>query len=837
MRFKLHFVFISIHLTTTTCEMTEYYPSQSLLNTKLKKLFKDNWNITEYDKSVNFFNNKAYGKIEWRHFGEQENVVKNITKRAIDPVFHGHPKTREELWNEHFLNKTKTFDQNPSLITLIHNITMTYLNDCIPVILYDDQIKSGDNYLFEDLLMDFPISYVHGYINQDNRLKEPRLLFGTEECLHFIVFLTDIMRSAKVLGKQSVCKVVIVARSSQWAVQEFLFSPLSRKFVNLLVIGQSFKDDDDETIEAPYILYTHKLYTDGLGASKPVVLTSWSHGKFSRHVNLFPMKMTEGYAGHRFVVAAAHQPPFVFRRIITDLDGGNPRIKWDGIEIRLLKLLAEKNNFSIEVIEPREPNLGSSDAVLKDIAKGRADIGIAGIYLTSERAIQVDISFSHSQDCAVFVTLMSTALPRYRAILGPFHWHVWVALTFTYLIGIFPLAFSDKHTLKHLLHNSGEVENMFWYVFGTFTNCFTFVGKNSWSKTTKVTTRLLIGWYWIFTIIITSCYTGSIIAFVTLPIFPETVDTIDQLLSGFYRVGTLGRGGWERWFLNSSDTKAKKLFKKLELVPNVESGIRNITKAFFWPYAFLGSQAELQYIVQSNFSKTSSKRALLHIADECFVPFGVSMVFPNNSLYSAKLSDDMRRVFQSGLMDKIVDEVRWDIQRSNTGKFLAVIPGNFHITSAEEKGLTLEDTQGMFLLLAAGFLLAAAALISEWMGGISQRCRRKKPPSAKSQEHLIPSEIREVSNVDPRNSSAESRNTLDGEIINITEDDIMVHENFNTDVLESRRSSSVDLDKEVQEIFEKDMMRRNIIRGDTIEFDDDREPTASKENFGDRIKL
>lgn len=49
-----------------------------------------------------------------------------------------------------------------------------------------------------------------------------------------------------------------------------------------------------------------------------------------------------------------------------------------------------------------------------------------------------------------------------------------------------------------------------------------------------------VGWYWIFTIIITSCYTGSIIAFVTLPVFPSTVDSIDQLLKGFYRIGTLG---------------------------------------------------------------------------------------------------------------------------------------------------------------------------------------------------------------------------------------------------------------------------------------------------------
>lgn len=77
-------------------------------------------------------------------------------------------------------------------------------------------------------------------------------------------------------------------------------------------------------------------------------------------------------------------------------------------------------------------------------------------------------------------------------------------------------------------------------MFGTFTNCFTFAGKNSWSSSKRDSTRMLIGWYWVFTIIITSCYTGSIIAFVTLPVFPTTVNTISQLLAGFFRVGTLG---------------------------------------------------------------------------------------------------------------------------------------------------------------------------------------------------------------------------------------------------------------------------------------------------------
>jgi hypothetical protein len=59
--------------------------------------------------------------------------------------------------------------------------------------------------------------------------------------------------------------------------------------------------------------------------------------------------------------------------------------------------------------------------------------------------------------------------------------------------------------------------------------------------------KIFSGFYWVFTIIITACYTGSIIAFVTLPVYPETVDSINQLNGALYRIGTLDRGGWERW--------------------------------------------------------------------------------------------------------------------------------------------------------------------------------------------------------------------------------------------------------------------------------------------------
>lgn len=181
--------------------------------------------------------------------------------------------------------------------------------------------------------------------------------------------------------------------------------------------------------------------------------------------------------------------------------------------------------------------------------------------------------------------------------------------------------------------------------------------------------------------------------------------------------------------------------------------------------------------------------------------------------------------------------------------------GIIKIPSAEEKGLSLEDTQGMFLLLGAGFLIAGTALVSEWMGGFTRRCRFTRridtPISINSREHLIPtprtnidSEIKIIGdtdsaiNFDSRPSTSRSRrstDTLDGQVINVTEENIDVHNTFNITRFDSRRSSSLDLDKEVREIFEKDMKRRRFTTHD-MESLDENGSTVSRAAFGDPVK-
>lgn len=174
----------------------------------------------------------------------------------------------------------------------------------------------------------------------------------------------------------------------------------------------------------------------------------------------------------------------------------------------------------------------------------------------------------------------------------------------------------------------------------------------------------------------------------------------------------------------------------------------------------------------------------------------------------------------------------------------------------EEKGLTLEDTQGMFLLLGAGFLMAVTSLLSEWMGGFTQRCRaiRKRTRNETenkmtvSEENCITTpkstddEINIIDGIESslhdftRSTSAGSKQTLEGQIITVTEENISVHNNLDTDAWDSRRSSSVDLDREIREIFEKDQNRKRIVHEDVTEIDDeDRVEIAPNRTFEDRM--
>lgn len=101
------------------------------------------------------------------------------------------------------------------------------------------------------------------------------------------------------------------------------------------------------------------------------------------------------------------------------------------------------------------------------------------------------------------------------------------------------------------------------------------------------------------------------------------------------------------------------------------------------------------------------------------------MIYPLDSVYANLLNDALLSFAAAGLDNKIRGEMAWDMQRSDAATLLLASKSkSFSFADVVERKLNLADTEGMFLLMAAGYIVAGSVLVSEVVGGCAQKCRQ-----------------------------------------------------------------------------------------------------------------
>ena len=183
-------------------------------------------------------NTDLYQSCESVSKGEYE-VTAQRKRRLVEPILKGKPKPRADRLAAKF-NLNPVNKQITSLVNLIYKIAKEYLNKCPPIIYYDKFVEESDSMLLEVLFKSFPITYSHGEINMLYVAKNKNLKYSVDNnCKSYILFLSDPLMTRNIIGPQIDSKVVVISRSTQWKLKDFLASELSSNIVNLLVIGES----------------------------------------------------------------------------------------------------------------------------------------------------------------------------------------------------------------------------------------------------------------------------------------------------------------------------------------------------------------------------------------------------------------------------------------------------------------------------------------------------------------------------------------------------------------------------------------------------------------------
>lgn len=81
-------------------------------------------------------------------------------------------------------------------------------------------------------------------------------------------------------------------------------------------------------------------------------------------------------------------------------------------------------------------------------------------------------------------------------------------------------------------------------------------------------------------------------------------------------------------------------------------------------------------------------------------------MFPHDSVYAESINSLILQFAASGLNLKISNDISWDLQRSSVDALLdSTKSKKFSFADVEERKLNLADTEGMFLLMAVGYII------------------------------------------------------------------------------------------------------------------------------------
>lgn len=99
-------------------------------------------------------------------------------------------------------------------------------------------------------------------------------------------------------------------------------------------------------------------------------------------------------------------------------------------------------------------------------------------------------------------------------------------------------------------------------------------------------------------------------------------------------------------------------------------------------------------------------------------------MLPHNSVYAKPFNKILLRFAAAGLDLKLMNDMSWDLQRSDAQQlFDSTKSKSISMDDVTERKLNLADTEGMFLLMAIGYILAGSVLFSEIVGGCAKSCR------------------------------------------------------------------------------------------------------------------
>uniref|UniRef100_A0A8C9NRM7 Glutamate receptor n=1 Tax=Serinus canaria TaxID=9135 RepID=A0A8C9NRM7_SERCA len=416
------------------------------------------------------------------------------------------------------------------------------------------------------------------------------------------------------------------------------------------------------------------------------------------------------------------EEPFVmFRKSDTALFGND---RFEGYCIDLLKELAIILGFSYEIRLVEDGKYGAQDekgqwnGMIKELIDHKADLAVAPLTITHVREKAIDFS-------KPFMTLGVSILyrkpngtnPSVFSFLNPLSPDIWMYILLAYLgvscvlfvIARFsPYEWYDAHPCNpgsDIVENNFTLLNSFWFGMGAL------MQQGSELMPKALSTRIIGGIWWFFTLIIISSYTANLAAFLTVERMESPIDSADDLAKQTkIEYGAVKDGATMTFFKKSKISTFEKMWafmssKPTALVKNNEEGIQRTLTA---DYALLMESTTIEYITQRNCNLTQ----IGGLIDTK----GYGIGTPMGSPYRDKITIAILQLQEEDKLH-VMKEKWW---RGN---------GCPEDENKEASALGIQNIGGIFIVLAAGLVLSVFVAMVEFIYKLRKTAEREQVPT------------------------------------------------------------------------------------------------------------
>ncbi|XP_037633972.1 glutamate receptor ionotropic, delta-2 isoform X1 [Sebastes umbrosus] len=445
----------------------------------------------------------------------------------------------------------------------------------------------------------------------------------------------------------------------------------------------------------------------GRGVSR---LATWDpvHGL---NGTLTDRKLENNMRGVVLRVVTVLEEPFV---MVSENVLGKPK-KYQGYSIDVLDALSNYLGFKYEIYVAPDHKYGSLqpdgqwNGLMGELVFKRADVGLSALTITPERESVVDFTTRY-MDYSVGVLLRKAERTvDMFACLAPFDLSLWACIAGTVLlvgILVYLLNWLNPPRLPMGSVSSTTLYNSMWFVYGSF------VQQGGEVPYTTLATRMMMGVWWMFALIVISSYTANLAAFLTISRIENSIQSLQDLSkqtelpygtvldSAVYdQVRSKSMNPFER------DPMYSQMWRMINRTGggdnNVEESKEGIRKVKYGRFGFVWDAAVLEYVA-NNDEDCSFYTVSSNAPDR-----GYGIAMQHGSPYRDIFSQRILELQQNGDMDIL--KLKWWPKDSPCDLYSSVQ------TRQRGNALDIHSFAGVFCVLAAGVVLSCLiAMVESW---------------------------------------------------------------------------------------------------------------------------